>query len=173
VIQRFALCQRTPRRRASVARIVSPETRLSTILSSKATSAAISSVQRLLSLPNSLGEWWSNSLKVSALFSSKAARVRLGREEPGVRASTPLSLKSWIASRTVCCPQARFSAICGAYSPLELARSIWLRRKVKASFERSPAWRAARSSSENERTKIGVFMDLTVTRNTKPILKLH
>jgi hypothetical protein len=40
-------------------------------------------------------------------------------------------------------------------------------------FERSPAWRALRSSSENERTKIGVFMDLTVTHHPKPVLKVH
>ena len=102
LIQRLARCQRTPRRRAKVARMVSPETRLSTSPSSKATCAAISKVQRLESLPNSLGERWSISLKVSALFWSKTARVLLGREEPGVRASRPLSLKSWMASRTVC-----------------------------------------------------------------------
>ena len=123
--------------------------------------------------PNSLGERWSISLRASALSSSKASRVLLGREDLAARASTPLSLKSWMASRTVCGPQPRLWAIFGAYSPLELARSAWHRRMVKVFFERSPAWRASRSSSENERTKIGVFMDLTVTRNTKPILKLH
>src|SRR5215204_2992585 len=141
--------------------------------SSKATCAAISKVHRLVSYPNSLGDRWSISLRASALSSSKASRVLLGREDLATKASRPLSLKSWMASRTVCCPQPRLSAIFGAYSPLELARSAWHRRKVKASFERSPAWRASRSSSENERTKIGVFMDLTVTRNTKPILKMH
>jgi hypothetical protein len=82
-------------------------------------------------------------------------------------------MDAWMASRTVCGPQPRLSAILGACSPLELARSIWERRKVKVFFERSPAWRASRSSSENERTKIGVFMALTLTRNTKPILKMH
>jgi hypothetical protein len=77
-----------------VARIVSPETRLWTSPSSKLTRAAISRVQRLVSLPNSLGEWWSISLRASALFSStKAARVRFGREEPGCRAPSPRSLK--------------------------------------------------------------------------------
>jgi hypothetical protein len=40
-------------------------------------------------------------------------------------------------------------------------------------LERREAWRASRSSSENERTKIGVFMALSVTRTTKPILKMH
>src|SRR5215208_8484568 len=102
LIQRLARCQRTPRRRAKVARMVSPETRLSTSPSSKATCAAISKVQRLESLPNSLGERWSLSLKVKALFWSKTARGLLGREEPGARASRPMSLKSWMASRTVC-----------------------------------------------------------------------
>jgi hypothetical protein len=72
VIQRLALCQRTPRRRPRVARIVSPETRLPVSPSSKLTCAAISSVQRLLSLPNSLGERCSISLMASALSSSKA-----------------------------------------------------------------------------------------------------
>jgi hypothetical protein len=46
VIQRFALCHLSPRRRESVARMVSPETRLLVILSSKATSAAISQGSR-------------------------------------------------------------------------------------------------------------------------------
>jgi hypothetical protein len=126
-----------------------------------------------VSYPNSLGERWSISLRASALSSSKASRVLLGRADLLSRASRPLSLKSWMASRTVWRPQPRASAIFGAYSPLELARSACHRRKVKVSFERSPAWRASCSSSENERTKIGVFMVLTVTRNTKPILKLH
>jgi hypothetical protein len=118
VIHRLALCQRTPRRRAKVARMVSPETRFRVSPSSKATSAAIASVQRLESRPNSLGERCSSPLKASALWWSKASWwVRLGREEPGVRASRPLSLKSWIASRTVCWPHPRFLAICGTSSP--------------------------------------------------------
>src|SRR3712207_494236 len=108
VIQRFARCHLTPRRRESVARMVSPETRLCVIRSSKATSAAIESVQRLVSRPNSLGERCSSPLKASALSSSKASRVRRGREDLAIRASTPLALKSWMASRTVCWPQPRF-----------------------------------------------------------------
>jgi hypothetical protein len=173
VIHRLARCHLTPRRRARVVRMVSPETRLCVSPSSKATCAAISKVHRLVWYPNSLGDRWSISLRASALSSSKASRVLLGREDLATKASRPLSLKSWMASRTVCCPQPRLSAIFGAYSPLELARSAWHRRMVKVSLERSPAWRASRSPSENERTKIGVFMALTVTRNTKPILKMH
>src|SRR5918995_1351426 len=66
VIQRLARIHLIPRRRESVARMVSPEIGLSTSPSSKATSAAISKVQRLLSRPNSLGERWSISRKASA-----------------------------------------------------------------------------------------------------------
>src|SRR5215207_1134593 len=164
VIQRLALCHLTPRRRTKVARIVSPETRLWTIPSSKLTCAAISSVQRLVSLPNSLGERWSISRKASALSSSKAARVRFGREERGSRASRPLSLKSWMAFLTVWEPHPKLAAILGGDSPRELARSIWLRRRTKASLERSPAVRALRSSCENERMKIGISMKMSSRR---------
>jgi hypothetical protein len=61
VIERLARCHFTPSRRASVAPMVSAEIGLSTRPSSKATCAAISKVQRLEFLPNSLGERWSNS----------------------------------------------------------------------------------------------------------------
>jgi hypothetical protein len=172
VIHRLARIHRTPRRRKRVARTVSPETRLWVSSSSKAASAAICKVHRLLSYPNSLGERWSIP---SELRRSSGRRPRGSfwgariwpREHPG------LWLKSWMASRTVCCPHPGLLAILGAYSPLELARSIWERRKVKASLERREAWRASCSSSENEPTEIGIFMALTITRNTKPILKLH
>src|SRR5215213_8023014 len=173
VIHRLARCQRAPSRRASVARTVSPQTRFSVKPCSKLTSAAISSVQRLVSLPNSLGERWSISFKAWAPCSSKAAWVLLGREEPARRASRPLSLKSWMASRTVCAPQPKFLAICGASSPLELAKSIWERRKTKASFERSPASSRSRSSLESLRMKIGGFMSITVTHKPKPALDMH
>src|SRR5918995_978894 len=69
VIQRFARCHFTPRRRTSVARIVSPETRLGVIPSSKATSEAIESVHRLVCRPNSLEERCKSPLKASALRS--------------------------------------------------------------------------------------------------------
>jgi hypothetical protein len=141
--------------------------------SPKAACAAISKVPRLVSYPNSLAERWSISLRASALSRSKASRVLLGREDLAPRASRPLWLNLWMASRTVCWPQPRLWAILGACSPLELASKIWQRRKVKASLERSPLWRASRSSSENEPTEIGISVDLTVTRNTKPILMMH
>jgi hypothetical protein len=98
----LARIHRTPSSRARVARMVSPETRLCVSPSSKATSAAISKVHRLVSYPNSLGERWSISLRASALSSSKAAWTRLGREDPGVRARRPRSLKAWMAFLTVC-----------------------------------------------------------------------
>jgi hypothetical protein len=58
-------------------------------------------------------------------------------------------------------------------SPLEEARSICERRRVKGSLERNPASRVSRSLSENERTKIGAFIATTVTHNPKPMLKMH
>src|SRR5215208_5885398 len=56
VIHRLARCHLTPRRRLRVVRMVSPETRLRVSPSSKAASAAIARVHRLVSYPNSLGE---------------------------------------------------------------------------------------------------------------------
>jgi hypothetical protein len=87
--------------------------------------------------------------------------------------SRPLSLKSWMAFLTVWEPHPKLWAILGGDSPRELARSIWLRRRTKASFERSPAVRASRSSCDNERTKIGGFMTTTIAHPTQSILKLH
>jgi hypothetical protein len=72
MIQRFARIHLTPRRRESVARMVSPEIGLCVSPSSKATSAAISKVHRLLSRPNSLGERCSICRKASACSGSKA-----------------------------------------------------------------------------------------------------
>src|SRR5215208_2695273 len=56
VIQRLALSQRTPSR-SKVARTVSPLTRSFVKPSSKLTSAAISNVHKLVSLPNFRGSW--------------------------------------------------------------------------------------------------------------------
>src|SRR5918994_588527 len=173
VIHRFARIHLTERRRERVARMVSPETRSSVKPSSKATSAAIPKVQRLDSRPNSLGEWWSISLKDSALSSSKAACTRLGREEPGVRASSPRSLKARMAFLTVCEAHPRLLAILGGDFPPALARRIWQRRITKASFECSPASMRPRSSSESSRTKIGGFIPNTIAHHTQPSLRMH
>src|SRR5215213_8723071 len=166
VIHLFALSHPTPRRRESVARMVSPETRLSVSPSSKAACAAISRVQRLDSRPNSLGERWSISLSASALFSSKAAYTRLGRDEPAVRESSPRSLKAWMAFLAVCEPHPRLRAIFGGESPRALARRIWQRRRTKASLERSPASSLSRSLFDSCRTKIGGFMEGTIAHLT-------
>ena len=173
MIHRLARRQRTPRRRAKVARMVSPETRLRVSPSSKATSAAIDSVHKLLSWPNSLGEWCSSPLKASALSSSKASRVLRGREDLATRASTPLASKSWMASRTVWEPHPNERAIREARSPLELARMIWARRMTKASEERSAVSNCSFSVSESERTKIGGLMVSTIASHTTPILNMH
>ena len=110
----MAQCHLSPRRRESVARMVSPETRLSVSPSSKATSAAISRVQRLKSRPRiPLESGVASPLRPRRFSGLKQSRVRRGREDLATRASTPLALKSWMASRTVCWPHPRFVAIWG------------------------------------------------------------
>src|SRR5829696_6890585 len=141
VIHRLARIHLTPSRRESVARTVSPETRLSVSPSSKATSAAISKVHRLEERPNSLGERWSISLKDSALLSSNAACTRFGREEPGVRASRPLSLKARMAFLTFCEAHPRLSAIFG-----ETHRGRWPEGSGSGASRRH-LWSAARLGS--------------------------
>jgi hypothetical protein len=173
VIHRLARIHLTESRRESVARTVSPETRLSVSPSSNATSAAISKVQRLEERPNSLGERWSISRKASALFWSKAAYTRSGREEPAVRASRPRSLKARMAFLTVCEAHPRLWAIFGGDFPRALARRIWQRRITKASLDRSPASSRSRSFFDSSRTKIGGFMQPTIAHHTQPSLMMH
>jgi hypothetical protein len=57
-----------------------------------------------------------------------------------------------MALRTVWEAQPNSSAISRGRFPRALARRIWLRRKVKASDERNPAFRASRSASVTGRT---------------------
>jgi hypothetical protein len=71
VIHLLARSQRIPIR-ATVAQMVSPMMRSSVKPSSKLTSAANSSVHRLVSLPNFLGLWCKSSRKASAYSGSKA-----------------------------------------------------------------------------------------------------
>jgi hypothetical protein len=61
-------------------------------------------------------------LRASISCSPIAARVRLGYEEPGVRAFRPRSLNAWITLRTVWEVQPKERAICGGRSPLDLTR---------------------------------------------------
>src|SRR5215204_5836466 len=171
-IQRLARSQRTPSL-ASVARMVSPLTCLSVMPSSKLTSAAYSKVQKVSSLPNFLGSWWSNSKRAWPCSSSKARWVCFGREDPATTASKPRRLKSWIASRTVWEPQPSERAIWETRSPLWLARMIWARRMTKASEERSAVCNCSFSVSESERTKIGGLMALTIPSHTAPVLNMH
>jgi hypothetical protein len=141
--------------------MVSPETLFSVRPSSKAASAALARVHRLLSYPNSLGERWSIPRSRStefASFASKAGYTRFGVEEPAMSASKPFSLKAQMALRAVWEAHPRFAAILGGERPRALARRIWQRRITKVSLERSPAWRLTRSFSDNSRTKIGGFM---------------
>jgi hypothetical protein len=173
VIHFFARIQCIPRRRERVARMVSPETRLSVSPASNAASAAISKVHRLLSYPNSLGERWSIPRSRSAESASKAEYTRFGAGEPGVSASMPLSLKARMALRTVCEAHPRFAAILGGERPRALARRIWQRRITKVSLERSPALRSSRSFSDNSRTNIGGFMEGTIVHHTQSSLRMH
>src|SRR5215211_6221588 len=173
VIHRLARCQRMPRRRESVARMVSTETLFSVRPSSKAASAAISRVHRLLSYPNSLGERWSIPRSRSAEFASKAGYTRFGVEEPAMSASKPFSLKARMALRTVWEAHPRLWAILGGELPRALASSIWDRRITKVSLERSPAWRLSRSFSDNSGTNIGGFMKGTIAHHTQPSLRMH
>ena len=106
-------------------------------------------------------------------FSFESRWVRFGREEPTLRASRSRQLKSWMALRTVWELHPKLLAICGGLSPRELARSIWARRKAKASLERRAILSASRSSSEGERTKIGGFMRTTISHNQEPALYKH
>jgi hypothetical protein len=162
-----------PRRRERVARMVSPDTLFSVRPSSKAASAAISRVHRLVSYPNSLGDRCSIPRSRSAEFASKAGYTRFGVEEPAMSASKPFSLKARMALRTVWEAHPRLWAILGGELPRALASSIWDRRITKVSLERSPASRHSRSFSDNFRTNIGGFMKGTIAHHTQPSLSMH
>ncbi len=104
--------------------------------------------------------------------------VESGMDALGARGSRHEGEKAAIvegvdAFLTVWEPHPRLQAISGGDSPRELARRIWHRRITKASLERSPASKASRSSCDNERTKIGGFMHITIAHNTPPSLKVH
>ena len=67
----------------------------------------------------------------------------------------------------------RERAICGARSPLSLARMTWARRMTKASLERNAVCNCSFCVSESERTKIAGLMVSTIASHTKPILDMH
>src|SRR5439155_3122565 len=141
--------------RLSVMRIVSSLTGARVGPCSQLTSAASSSVQRLVGLPKSRGLRCSSSRSRSAASAGKARWIVLARREPGRSAAGPRALKACSALRTVWSPQPSWRAIRAGGSPRALASRIWLQRRTKASDERRPASTAWRSASVKGRTKMG------------------
>src|SRR5262249_46371135 len=88
VIQALARRHRMPRR-ANVARIVSPLTRVAVSPSAYAVSASNANVQRLVGWPTSRGERCSSACKRSVPAASNAAWVVRGRHEPLTNAAAP------------------------------------------------------------------------------------
>ena len=177
MIHRLARIHLTPRRRAKVARMVSPETRLLGSPSSKAALAAISKVQRLVfRIPTpsgSDGASPSRSQGLGALFIEGGAGALWARGARLKSTQAPLVEVVDGVLLTVWEPHPQLRAILGGDSPRELARRIWLRRRTKASLERSPASKALRSCWDNARTKIGGFMTTTIAHPTQSILTMH
>src|SRR5215210_8847610 len=123
VIQRLARSQRTPSR-SSVVRIVSPLTRAVVNPWLKASSAAKSSVHRLVGWPKSRGLRCSRARSRSAAAGVQAAWSVWTAQDCLVRAATPAAWKAWIALRTVCSSQLRLRASRGTRSPRALAPMI-------------------------------------------------
>lgn len=139
-----------------MARVIAPEIRLYVSPFSKLTRAAISSVQKLLTRSNFLGERWGLSLTALALFLSRISWVRLGREEPATRGpGLPRSWKARMMFPTVWEPHPKLAAISGGDSSRELARSIWDRRRAKASLECRPAFPFRKRTYEDWRFQEG------------------
>lgn len=87
VIHCLARFQRTPNR-CNAVRTASRLTRFGVKLCSKLTSAANSSVHKLVSLPKSRGLWCSNARSRSDAATSNASAVRCGTFEPALRPPT-------------------------------------------------------------------------------------
>jgi hypothetical protein len=84
--------------------------------------------------------------------------VRAARSLPECLSETLLvELVDGVARRLRVAAQAA-GYLVGVLAPA-LARSIWQRRRVKASGERKPAFRVSRSASVKGRTYIGRFME--------------
>ena len=172
VIQRLARFQPTPRR-LRVMRIVSSLTRCGVSPCSKPTSAASSRVHRPVGLPKSRGLRCSSPRSRAARSGSKARWIVLARFEPGRSAAGPRALKACSALRTVCSPQPSCRAIAATGSPRALASTIWLRRSVKASGERSPASACRRSESVIGRTKMGCRIPPAIRHSPPSVLGIH
>ena len=154
-------------KRFNAKRTLSPLIKRGVSPSAKLTSATNSSVQTLVSLPNSRGLWCSRALKCSVRSASKVACAVFGRLEPIRRLDIPRSLNATMAFRTVWSLQFSISAMRGTHSPRALARIIWLRRTEKGLVERNPVLSAWRSVSISSRTKIGFLM-----QNNIPLSRL-
>src|SRR5213593_1669784 len=81
-----------------------------------------------------------------------------GREDCCFKHSSPSASKACSVLRTVCVAQPRLWAISEGRCPRLEANTIWLRRRVKAFGERSPASSPACSAGLKARTYIGAFM---------------
>ncbi len=157
VIQCLARCQPTPNR-CKATRIRSMLTSRSVTPCSKQTSAASASVQTEVGLPKVRGLWCRIARNRCAFSWLKIGCTVFGRRDLGRKQSNPSAWKALITLRTICKEQPRLRAISEGRWPLEEASSIWERRMVKASGERSPSVRVRCSSSERVRTNNGAFM---------------
>ncbi len=157
VIQSLARCHPTPSR-CRVTRIRSMLTSRSVTRCSKQTSAASASVHTEVGLPKVRGLWCKMARNRSALWGSKMGCTVFGRRDLGCKQPSSSEWKAEITLRTICKEQPRLRAISDGRWPLEEASSIWQRRIVKASEERSPAAMACCSFSVSGRTNNGAFM---------------
>ena len=151
MIHCLARFQRTPSRCKAV-RTASRLTCSGVTPCAKLTSAANSSVHTLVSLSKLRGLSCSSALSRSAWSASKARWLVCATDDPAVKASSPAWLKALMALRAVSVSQPNSAAIWEARLPLALASRIWQRRSTKASRERSPVVKPARSSWVISRT---------------------
>lgn len=115
-------------------------------------------VHRLVGLPSARGDWCNRPLRSSSRSRGQTGGVVFGAFDRGARHSTPSAWNARIASRTVWVAHPRVVAIRAGRCPSALARRIWDRRRVKASGDRRPPRRAARSVSVRFRTNSGSFI---------------
>src|SRR5947209_9111028 len=165
VIQRFARFQPVPNRLIAC-RMVSSLTRYGVNPWRTLSPANRSSVQTLVGYPKSRGLRWASAWSCSRPAASKVVWMMWLRWLRSCRAAVPRSLKARVVLRTVWEAHPNCRAMAGGVSPRALASKIWLRRWVKASDERKPAFRASRSASVSRRTYRGGFMSHSYTPST-------
>ena len=151
--------------RCSVARIVSPLTRVRVSFSSKQTSATKSRVQRLVGFPKSRGLRCNKAFKDAYISGGSAAWICLGRVDWRSKAAIPFASNACSALRTVCSSQPRVRAMAGTRSLRALAATIWQRRSRNRSLLRKPASTASCSSVVSSRMYKGVLI--------RPIVPLY